>query len=294
MLDRLKSDLATRHIPVCVISTEEESSRSISLGARGVVHKPIKTKETLDQLFGTIRSYVERSDRDLLFVWPDESEHAALLEVLEHDGIRVRFVRDGSEALGALDEATFDCVILGIPPRGGAPRETLGEIARQSAVREIPVLVFAPSLLDPEREAEVQGLARTAGTPRGALPREAPRPRDPGAAPAGGPPPPGKAGHHRGDLLHGPGARGQARPDRRRRHPQHLRAHERAGAPEHGRALGGNGQGRHRKAPEGAWRRHRPDGHHDARHGRLRHDARDPQDGPVPRSCRSSPSPRRP
>ncbi len=164
VLDRLKANLATRHIPVWVISTEEESSRSISLGARGVVHKPIKTKETLDQLFGSIRSYVERTDRDVLFVWPDEAHHGELREVLEHEGIRVRFVRDGSEALGALDEATFDCVILGVPARGGAPREVLGEIARQSAVREIPILVFAPSLLDSDREAEVQGLARTAGT----------------------------------------------------------------------------------------------------------------------------------
>ncbi|HEY6052072.1 MAG TPA: response regulator, partial [Thermoanaerobaculia bacterium] len=101
---------------------------------------------------------------EVLFVWPDEAEHDALRSLLEHEGVRVRFVRDGSEALGALDEAGFDCVILGIPARGGAPRDVLGEIARQSAGREIPVVVFAPSLLDSDREAEVQGLARTAGT----------------------------------------------------------------------------------------------------------------------------------
>ena len=59
VLDRLKTDLATRHIPVYVITTEEDTQRGVSLGAIGTLTKPIKTKEALDRVFSEIRSFIE-------------------------------------------------------------------------------------------------------------------------------------------------------------------------------------------------------------------------------------------
>ena len=49
VLERLKNDLDTRHIPVCVISTEEARERALTPGAMAVVDKPIQTKEVLEQ-----------------------------------------------------------------------------------------------------------------------------------------------------------------------------------------------------------------------------------------------------
>ncbi len=58
MLDRLKDELATRHIPVHVITTDEERERGLRIGAIGVLTKPIRNKEALDEVFGRIRKAV--------------------------------------------------------------------------------------------------------------------------------------------------------------------------------------------------------------------------------------------
>src|SRR5262249_54177441 len=60
VLDRLKNDVQTRHIPVCVISTEEDSQRGMQLGAMGVVAKPIRTKDTLERALAQIKQFAER------------------------------------------------------------------------------------------------------------------------------------------------------------------------------------------------------------------------------------------
>ncbi|MEO8432573.1 MAG: response regulator, partial [Acidobacteriota bacterium] len=165
VLDRLKTNPATRHVPVWVITTEEDTSRGMALGARGTVSKPIKTKETLDDLFTAIRRFVDRRERDLLFLWSDASDHAALASLVGHPGARTRFVTTTAEALGALDETSFDCVVLGISP-DLAP-DAVSEIARQCAVREIPVLFHVPGSLPAEFQSDVNryvqsGLAREA------------------------------------------------------------------------------------------------------------------------------------
>ncbi len=59
VLDRLKDDMATRHIPVQVITTDEERGRGLRLGAMGVLTKPIRNKESLDEAFGRIRQAMQ-------------------------------------------------------------------------------------------------------------------------------------------------------------------------------------------------------------------------------------------
>jgi CheY-like chemotaxis protein len=61
VLNRLKDDPATRHIPVQIITTEEERVRGLRMGAMGVLTKPVKTKESLDELFGRLKDITESS-----------------------------------------------------------------------------------------------------------------------------------------------------------------------------------------------------------------------------------------
>ena len=66
VLRKLKQDLDTRHIPVYIVSTEDDQERARSLGAIGSVLKPIQSKETIDKLIGEIRRFVERPVKDLV------------------------------------------------------------------------------------------------------------------------------------------------------------------------------------------------------------------------------------
>src|SRR5206468_6114527 len=118
VLDRLKNDLDTRHIPVYLITTEEDAARGLSRGAVGALVKPIKEKETLDGVFAAIRELLDRRPKELLLLAAESWEAAKLRDSLAPPGVAVRAVRTVPEALGALDERRFDCVVAEVPPPG--------------------------------------------------------------------------------------------------------------------------------------------------------------------------------
>src|SRR6185312_14421287 len=82
VLRKLKQDLTSRHIPVYVVSTEDDRERARSMGAVGTVLKPLQSKETIEELFGEIRRFVDRPVRELLVVEPDEARRERLLNLI--------------------------------------------------------------------------------------------------------------------------------------------------------------------------------------------------------------------
>ena len=115
VLRRLKQDLATRHIPVYIVSTEDDRERAHAMGAVGTVLKPLQTKETIDDLFGEIRRFVERPVKELLVVEPDDNRRERLLST---DRQRRRAARppraESRDALKLLDERRFDCIVFDV------------------------------------------------------------------------------------------------------------------------------------------------------------------------------------
>jgi CheY-like chemotaxis protein len=145
VLERLKSDLATRHIPVYVITTEEETARAFPMGAIGVLQKPIKTREALEDAFQQIRAALNRQVRHVLVVSPGSELGPRLREAIGGAEIDVLPVRDAAEGLGALDANAFDCVVLD----AGREEETgdlegLSAILRQCGSRRMPVVLWLP------------------------------------------------------------------------------------------------------------------------------------------------------
>src|SRR5262249_10304877 len=70
VLDRLKKDLATRHIPVCVISTDDARTRALASGALNFVAKPIQSRDTLDALLDHLNDFLGRAVKSLLVADP--------------------------------------------------------------------------------------------------------------------------------------------------------------------------------------------------------------------------------
>src|SRR5262249_42459037 len=68
VMHRLKNDITMRHIPVCVISTEDVHDRALGFGAVSVLTKPFQNRETLEKLLDTIRDFIGRPFKDLLIV----------------------------------------------------------------------------------------------------------------------------------------------------------------------------------------------------------------------------------
>jgi CheY-like chemotaxis protein len=143
VLDRIKRDLATRHIPVCVISTEEARSRSLDAGALTFIAKPLQTRDAVDELVVRLKDFVDRSMKSLLIVEPDPSECDRILECLGGDDIQVTSVADGKSALQMLRERRIDCMI--IDPRLPDLNSTAfaEEAWKEWTGDPLPVLIYA-------------------------------------------------------------------------------------------------------------------------------------------------------
>src|SRR5262249_31215631 len=89
VLDRLKNEVPTRHIPVCVISTDEACERAFRSGALAFVAKPIKTREMVDQLLGGLYEFIGRPSRTLLVVEPDLARRDRLLQCIDPNDMDV-------------------------------------------------------------------------------------------------------------------------------------------------------------------------------------------------------------
>src|SRR5205807_4438763 len=89
VLERLKNDVLTRHVPVCVISTEEARERALNSGALAFVAKPIQTREAVDELIDRLKAFVSRTLKSLLVVEPDLAKRDRVLACLDGDDIQV-------------------------------------------------------------------------------------------------------------------------------------------------------------------------------------------------------------
>ncbi|HUJ25699.1 MAG TPA: response regulator, partial [Myxococcales bacterium] len=160
ILDRLKRNPRTRHIPVHVISIVEKNRRGAALGAFAFLEKPV-SKEALEGAFTHISTFVERKVRRLLLVEDDEVAQQGIQELLSGDDVEVVVARDGVEALKLLDEGVFDTVVLDLilPDQDGM--KLLEEIKTQPRFRDLPVVVYTGKELAQREEQRLKKYAES-------------------------------------------------------------------------------------------------------------------------------------
>jgi CheY-like chemotaxis protein len=160
VLRRLKQDLATRHIPVYIVSTEDDRERAHSMGAVGTVLKPLQTKETIDDLFGEIRRFVERPVKELLVVQPDDNRRERLLALIGNGDVHSTAAAESREALKLLDERRFDCIVFDVQTPDLNVDAVIDHVNGHSPCSETPLVMYSeePMLLD---DAMTDRLARS-------------------------------------------------------------------------------------------------------------------------------------
>jgi CheY-like chemotaxis protein len=160
VLNNLKLDPATRHIPVQMLSIEEERQHGLSHGALSYLVKPATT-EDLEQAFDRIKSYVTPHKKRLLVVEDNDIERQSIVELLAHDDIEVVAASSGEEALGLLREAAFDCCVVDLRLPDISGFELLEQMQADRALRDLPVVVFTGKELSNEEEARLKLLAKS-------------------------------------------------------------------------------------------------------------------------------------
>jgi CheY-like chemotaxis protein/CHASE3 domain sensor protein len=151
VLDQLKHNPRTRHIPVHVASVADYKREALELGAVGYALKPAKREELAEALH-RIEDKLSQSVRRVLIVEDDPRQRESLRELLGNGDVQITAVASAGEALRALGAATFDCVVLdfNLPDLSGY--DLLEKMAQQEEVSFPPVIVYTGRSLSRDEE----------------------------------------------------------------------------------------------------------------------------------------------
>ncbi|HVR61998.1 MAG TPA: response regulator, partial [Polyangia bacterium] len=160
VLNNLKLDPTTRHIPVQMLSVEEERQHGLSHGAFSYLVKPATTVD-LESALDRLRTYVAPHAKRLLVIEDDDRERASIVELLSHNDIEVDAVGTGAGALEQLRDRRYDCCVvdLRLPDMSGF--ELLEQVQAEAALRDIPIVVFTGKELTADEEVRLRTVAKS-------------------------------------------------------------------------------------------------------------------------------------
>ncbi|MGH2706928.1 MAG: response regulator, partial [Actinomycetota bacterium] len=160
VLDHLKRDPATRHIPVQIITVEEERPHGLAHGAFSYLVKPATTL-ALEQSFERIKSFAAPHMKRLLVVEDNVIESQSIVELLSHTDIGITAVASGAEALAALRDQAFDCCVLDLRLPDMSGFELLEQMQGDPGLRDLPIIVFTGKDLTGEEEQQLKTMAQS-------------------------------------------------------------------------------------------------------------------------------------
>ena len=160
IIDRLKHDPATRHIPVHVISIDEDRRRGLSLGAASYLEKGIDMQRLIE-VFDSIKQSIDRNERTLLIVEGDENQRKRLAELIEAPDVQTAFVPSGEEALDALRNTRFDCIVVDLNLADMSGIDFVRKLQEQPQGKEMPVLIYTGEDPPADLEDQIRRLAQT-------------------------------------------------------------------------------------------------------------------------------------
>ena len=160
LLNHLKQDPATRHIPVQMLTLDEDRSHGLARGAFAFVTKPT-TPEGLETALTRIKAYTAPRRKRLLVVEDNPAEQLSIKELLGYDDIDVTVVSSGEEAIQAVNRESFDCVVLDLRLPDISGFEVLERFRDTPSLCDLPVVVFTGKELSPEEDARLHALARS-------------------------------------------------------------------------------------------------------------------------------------
>jgi len=160
VLERLKRDPATRHIPVHVVSALERTQVALELGAVGFLIKPA-TRERLASAIEQLEQTSARAVRRLLIVEDDQALRENLQLLLARDQLDIVAVGTIAEAIEQLVGATFDCMVTDLALPDGSGYDLLERMASHDAVAFPPVIVYTGRALTRDEEQRLRRYSKS-------------------------------------------------------------------------------------------------------------------------------------
>jgi HAMP domain-containing protein/CheY-like chemotaxis protein/signal transduction histidine kinase len=160
VLSQLKQNPLTRHIPVQIITLDEDRQHGMARGAFSFVSKPT-SPEGVEAALARIKEYAKPRRKRLLVVEDDRAEQMTIAELLGHDDIEIVAAGTGSEALNILRQEPCDCVVLDLRLPDMSGFEVLEALRADATLSDVPVVVFTGRELSAEEDAQLHTMARS-------------------------------------------------------------------------------------------------------------------------------------
>jgi signal transduction histidine kinase/CheY-like chemotaxis protein len=158
VMEELKSNPATRHIPVHIMSSMEAKKESLTKGAVDFINKPVAL-EQMQEVFGKIEHLLSREHRKVLIIEENPKHAKALAYFLENFNVSIEISGSVSHGVSALKKDDVDCVILdmGIPDQHAY--ETLEQVKKSQGLENLPVIIFTGRSLSKSEEQRIRQYA---------------------------------------------------------------------------------------------------------------------------------------
>ncbi len=169
VLERLKRNPDTRHIPVEIISAEDNRPRGLRDGAFEYLVKPV-TAESLHKALADVNKFAEREVKDLLVADGNEQHRNSVLDLIGNGDVRIKAVASGKDALAALKKKRYDCIVLDFNLPDISVADLLEAIQGIDLTRDVPVIIYGMDEL-PQQEQErlksltLKGIVKEVRTP---------------------------------------------------------------------------------------------------------------------------------
>jgi len=160
ILSHLKQNPETRHIPVHIVTVDEERLHGLTRGAFAYLNKSASSERIGEALQNLFAFTSPRSRRLLIIENPDDKNHD-MVDLLNLENVETTIAIDGKSALDALRKQLFDCVALDLLLPGGEGFELLAEVQRDAELRSVPIIVACPAELPVDAEEYLRTLTKT-------------------------------------------------------------------------------------------------------------------------------------
>lgn len=160
VLQRLKANPRTRHVPVHVVSVEDRSEAALHLGAIGYALKPT-TREQLREVFGKLEAKLTQEVKRILLVEDDPLQRDSVSRLIGDDDIEITAVEQGEQALELLRENIYDCMIIDLKLPDMQGNELLRRMGEEDICSFPPVIVYTGRNLTRDEEAELLKYSRS-------------------------------------------------------------------------------------------------------------------------------------
>jgi len=160
VLDQLKRNPNTRHIPVHIVSVADYAQEALVRGAVGYALKPVKREELVHALH-RLEAKFTQNVRRVLVVEDDDRQRDSVRELLARDDVEIVLAANAGDALALLRDTTYDCVVmdLNLPDMSGY--ELLREMAEQESVSFPPVIVYTGRALSRDEEQQLRRFSKS-------------------------------------------------------------------------------------------------------------------------------------